>query len=123
MNQYYIFAPETIKTFQNLTHQIKQKIAQTGIETLQKTLARYPHLIHLLTEIQDNNNVLASEIVTKLDNYLGSYLQNIQQAQKERELSLEQRTKLNKVLYHLLPKTTNYITKTNKYIQIVEQLI
>ena len=69
MNQYYIFAPETIKTFQNLTHQIKQKIAQTGIETLQKTLARYPHLIDLLTEIQDNNNVLASEIVTKLDNY------------------------------------------------------
>lgn len=59
----------------------------------------------------------------KLDDYLGSYLENIRQAQQERELSLEQRTKLNKMLAYLSPKTTDYIEKTNNYIQIAEQLL
>jgi GTPase Era involved in 16S rRNA processing len=77
----------------------------------------------LLNYLEEDIQQQVDAFFANLDDYLGSYLKNIQQAQKARELSLEQRTKLNKVLYCLLPKTTNYIQKTNNYIQIVEELL
>ena len=58
-----------------------------------------------------------------LDKYLSSYLLNITQAQKTKELSLEQRIRLTKILYSLVPETVHYIDKTNNYIRIVEQLL
>ena len=77
----------------------------------------------LLNYLEEDIQQQVDAFFANLDDYLGSYLKNIQQAQKARELSLEQRTKLNKVLYCLLPKTTNYIEKTNNYIQIAEELL
>lgn len=79
--------------------------------------------VKLLNYLEEDIQQQVDAFFTNLDNYLGSYLKNIQQAQKARELSLEQRTKLNKVLYCLLPKTTDYIEKTNNYIQIAEELL
>ena len=76
----------------------------------------------LLNYLEEDIQQQVNAFFANLDDYLGSYLKNIQQAQKARELSLEQRTKLNNVLSLLLPKTTEYIEKTNNYIKIAEQL-
>lgn len=79
--------------------------------------------VKLLNYLEKDIQQQVDVFFANLDDYLGSYLKNIQQAQKAKELSLEQRTKLNKVLYCLLPKTTEYIEQTNNYIQIAEELL
>ncbi|VEP18262.1 Dynamin family protein [Hyella patelloides LEGE 07179] len=77
----------------------------------------------LLNYLEEDIQQQVDSFFTNLDDYLGSYLKNIKQAQKTRELSLEQRTKVVKILYCLVPETTSYIEKTNNYLQIAEQLI
>jgi|GEM_PF-391619 len=59
----------------------------------------------------------------KLDNYLGNYLQSLQQAQSDRQLSLERRDKLANSLGRLVPQTTNCINKADSYLEQTQQMI
>jgi GTPase SAR1 family protein len=58
-----------------------------------------------------------------LDNYLGSYLKNLQQAQLDHKLSLEQREKLSNNLVTLVPQATHYINKADNYLKQTEQIL
>ena len=79
--------------------------------------------LKLLNYLEEDIQQQVDSFFTSLDEYFGSYLKNIQQVQQSKELSLEQRTKVIKVLYCLLPETTTYIEKTDNYLQIVEELL
>ncbi len=59
----------------------------------------------------------------KLDDYLGSYLKSLQQAQADRKLSLEQREKLSNNLVRLIPQATNCINKSTNYLEQTKQFI
>ncbi|WP_072013818.1 dynamin family protein [Myxosarcina sp. GI1] len=64
---------------------------------------------------QQVNNFFAN-----LDNYLGSYLQNLQQAQVDRQLSLEQRERLADLLNNLVPQTDKYLSMTDDCLRAVK---
>ena len=59
----------------------------------------------------------------KLDRYLGNYLHSLQQAQSDRQLSLEQRDKLGSSLEKLIPQTTSCIEKADNYLQKAQSAI
>ena len=59
----------------------------------------------------------------KLDKYLGNYLSSLQQAQSDRQLSLEQRDKLASNLEQLVPKANNYIQRTDDYLEKTQQMV
>ncbi|MBE9044231.1 dynamin family protein [Pleurocapsales cyanobacterium LEGE 10410] len=59
----------------------------------------------------------------KLDQYLSSYLQSLQQAQADGQLSLSQRESLSNSLARLVPKTTNYINRANNYLAKTQQIL
>ena len=59
----------------------------------------------------------------KLDNYLGNYLNSLQQAQSDRQLSLSQRDKLASSLGELVPQTTDCIDKADNYLAKTQQMI
>ena len=79
--------------------------------------------LKLLNYLEEDIQQQVDSFFTSLDEYFGSYLKNIQQVQQSKELSLEQRTKIIKFLYCLLPETTTYIEKTDNYLQIAEELL
>ena len=59
----------------------------------------------------------------QLDNYLNGYIINLQQAQKDHLLSLEQREKLIQNLDKLAPETKTYLQKTDNYLQLTEKFL
>ena len=59
----------------------------------------------------------------RLDNYLNGYLENLQQAQADRLLSLEQREELIGTLNKLAPETKNYLQKTDNYLQLTGKFL
>lgn len=77
----------------------------------------------LLNYIEEDIQQQVERFFLNLDNYFGSYIKNIQQAQQSKELSLEQRDKLIKMLACLLPKTTEYIEQTETYLQLTEEML
>ena len=55
---------DTLNLFQNIEEEIQQKVNQSGIESLQQRLNRYPHLLDLLAEIATSSNFnLATQII------------------------------------------------------------
>ena len=59
----------------------------------------------------------------KLDEYLGSYLNSLQQAQSDHKLSLEQRDKLAQSIEKLVPQTINFINQADDYLEQAQQII
>lgn len=59
----------------------------------------------------------------QLDEYLSSYLNNLQQAQIDHQLSLEKRQQLHKQIEDLVPDTMSYLQKTDKYLEITQQFL
>ena len=75
------------------------------------------------TYIEQELHQQVDSFFIKLDKYLGNYLSSLQQAQLDRQLSLEQRDKLASNLEQLVPKANNYIQRTDDYIQRTQQII
>ncbi|ELS01319.1 dynamin family protein [Xenococcus sp. PCC 7305] len=59
----------------------------------------------------------------RLDNYLNGYLENLQQAQADHLLSLEQREELIQNLNKLEPETKSYLQKTDDYLQLTGKFL
>ena len=59
----------------------------------------------------------------KLDNYLNGYLENLQQAQADHLLSLEQREELISNLDKLEPETETYLQKTDNYLELTGKFL
>ncbi|MGK7897493.1 MAG: hypothetical protein AB4372_28695, partial [Xenococcus sp. (in: cyanobacteria)] len=59
----------------------------------------------------------------RLDDYLNGYLENLQQAQADRLLSLEQREELVDNLNKLAPETKTYLQKTDNYLQLTGKFL
>ncbi|MEM9271334.1 MAG: dynamin family protein [Cyanobacteria bacterium P01_F01_bin.143] len=59
----------------------------------------------------------------KLDNYLNGYLENLQQAQADHLLSLEQREELISNLDKLEPETKTYLQKTDNYLELTGKFL
>ena len=76
-------------------------------------------IIYLEEELQQQVNLFFAQ----LDDYLGNYLQSLQQAQSDRKLSLEQREKLSNNLVRLVPKATNCINKSTNYLEQTKQFL
>ncbi len=98
---------------QELVHQINA-CSEKFIEEIAKKI-----IIYLDDDLQQQVNLFFAQ----LDNYLGSYLTSLQQAQADRKLSLEQREKLSSNLIRLVPKATNYINKSTNYLEKTQQLL
>lgn len=76
-------------------------------------------IIYLDEELQQQVNLFFAQ----LDDYLGNYLQSLQQAQSDRKLSLEQREKLSNNLVGLVPQATNCINKSTNYLEQTKQFL
>ena len=62
------------------------------------------------------------DFFVKLDRYLGNYLSSLQQAQTDRQLSLEQRDLLSYNLTKLVPQASNCIDKVDNYLAQAKQI-
>ncbi|GAB4533005.1 MAG: hypothetical protein Tsb0014_17950 [Pleurocapsa sp.] len=76
-------------------------------------------IVYLDSDIQAQVNIFFD----KLDNYLSGYLHNLQQAQVDKKLSLEQREKLSNNLVRLVPQATNCLNKANRYLEKTQKLL
>jgi hypothetical protein len=95
-------------------HELIEKInlsTEAFIDKLQEKLITY-----LDEDLQQQVNIFFAN----LDNYLGRYLSSLQQAQSDKQLSLEEREKLVNNLDRLVPETINYLELADHYRQLTE---
>ena len=59
----------------------------------------------------------------ELDRYLSNYLQSLQQAQSDHQLDLGQRETLSHSLSELVPKTSDYLNRTDRYLTKTQQML
>jgi Dynamin family len=98
-------------------HEVVKQInlsSEAFVDTIQQNV-----LIYLEQELHQQ----VDKFFVGLDNYLGSYLKSLQQAQLDHKLSLEQREKLSNNLVRLVPQTTHYINKADNYLKQTEQIL
>ncbi|MDJ0742083.1 MAG: dynamin family protein [Xenococcaceae cyanobacterium MO_167.B27] len=79
--------------------------------------------VKVIQHLEGNIQEQVDDFFAQLDDYLSSYLKNIQQAQSDHQLSLEQRQELYKQIDALVPETTTYLQKTDKYLEITQQFL
>jgi hypothetical protein len=98
-------------------HELVEKInlsSETFIDKLQEKI-----LIYLDEDLQQQVDIF----FTNLDTYLSSYLSSLQQAQADKQLSLEQREKLVSSLGELVPETGSYLELANNYLKLTEHFL
>lgn len=97
----------------DLVKQINTYI-ETSIQlTKQKTS------IYLDKDLQEQVN----NFFTSLDEYLGSYRDNLKQVQASQQLSLQQQEQLASNCGCLVSEATNYLEKTDNYLKLIEQFL
>ena len=67
--------------------------------------------------IEEDLHQQVDNFFIKLDEYLSSYLQSLQQSQSDHQLSLEKRESLANSLKELLPHATDCINKADNYLE------
>ena len=77
----------------------------------------------ITTYLEQELHQQVDNFFVKLDQYLSSYLQSLQQAQSDHKLTLDQRETLSHSLSKLVPQTTNYIDQTNNYLAKTQQML
>ncbi len=97
----------------DLVKQINTYI-ENSIEQIKQKITNY-----LDKDLQEQVNIFFAG----LDEYLGNYRDSLKQVQASQQLSLEQQEKLASNLSHLIPQTTKYLEKTDKYLQLIEQFL
>ena len=73
--------------------------------------------------LEGNLQEQVDHFFAKLDDYLSSYLKNLQQAQSDHQLSLEKRQQLYKQIDALVPEATTYLQKTDKYLEVTQKFL
>ncbi len=76
----------------------------------------------ITTYLEQELHQQVDDFFIKLDQYLSSYLQSLQQAQSDHKLTLDQRETLSNSLSRLVPQTTNYINQTNNCLAKTQQM-
>ena len=76
----------------------------------------------VITYLEQELHQQVDDFFIKLDRYLSSYLQSLHQAQSDRELDLGQRKTRSTNLSQLVPKTTDYIERTETCLAKTQQI-
>ncbi|MEM7760068.1 MAG: dynamin family protein, partial [Cyanobacteria bacterium P01_A01_bin.40] len=98
-------------------HEIVAQInasSEVFIDTIQLKIATY---------LEQELHQQVDDFFVKLDQYLSNYLQSLQQAQADHQLSLSQRETLANSLSRLKPQATKYIKQTNNYLAKTQQIL
>ncbi len=98
-------------------HEVVNQInvsSEAFVDTIQQNISIY---------LEEELHQQVDKFFVGLDNYLGSYLKSLQQAQLDHKLSLEQREKLSNNLVRLVPQATHYINKADNYLKQTEQIL
>lgn len=98
-------------------HEIAEQInisSETFIDDIQSKVTVY---------LEQELHRQVDDFFVKLDKYLGNYLSSLQQAQADRQLSLEQRDRLSHDLAKLVPQATNCIDQADNYLAQTRQMI
>ncbi len=77
----------------------------------------------VIQHLDGNLQQQVDNFFAQLDEYLSSYLNNLQQAQIDHQLSLEKRQQLHKQIDGLVPDTMTYLQKTDKYLEMTQQFM
>ncbi len=77
----------------------------------------------VIQHLEGNLQEQVDHFFAKLDDYLSSYLKNLQQAQIDHQLSLEKRQQLYKQIDALVPEATTYLQKTDKYLEVTQKFL
>lgn len=79
--------------------------------------------VKVTEHLEGNLQEQVDQFFEQLDEYLSSYLKNLQQAQIDHQLSLEKRQQLYQQIDALVPDTKNYLQKTDKYLEVTQQFM
>ncbi|MEM8830475.1 MAG: dynamin family protein [Cyanobacteria bacterium P01_G01_bin.19] len=98
-------------------HEIVEQINVSSDRFIDEIQAKIT--VYLEQELHQQVDIFFS----KLDEYLTGYLHNLQQAQSDRQLSLENRDRLLNSISKLIPQATSCIDKADNYLEQTQKII